>query len=304
MKYLDYYKNKNISETEVFEYFTNSLRDSIKTWNYFVNWEKVNNNLSGLKISLSILNSLISSNNLEKDFKNLMNKYPEVISTFPVLLAVRENHLKIIKDYQKLDLSYLEFNFKTRKSITLDEVNNYYSFIVDSGLIQLFENKNITNFIDYVTGVEVGLDSNGRKNRGGTLMESIVETFLVKFCEDNNLEYTNQATASSIKQKWNFEVKFDKSSRRYDFAIFNGKELFLFETNFYNGSGSKLKSVCGEFKTLRNELKEQNISLIWITDGLGWKSTLRPLEETFNHNEYVFNLDMLEDGILKEVIRK
>jgi hypothetical protein len=95
----------------------------------------------------------------------------------------------------------------------------------------------------------------------------------------------------------------DKSSRSFDFAVYNprNKSLKLIEVNFYNGGGSKLKAVCGEFKSLYNELKKQNIDFIWITDGEGWKTTLRPLEETYNNNEYVFNLNMLETGILEKL---
>ena len=98
-------------------------------------------------------------------------------------------------------------------------------------------------------------------------------------------------------------MKVDKSERSFDFAIFNpkNKKVKLFEVNFYNGGGSKLKAVCGEFKSLHTELKDQNIDFIWITDGLGWFTTKRPLEETYNHNDYVFNLNMLEAGILDKL---
>lgn len=301
MKYLEYYKKKGFNEDEVFSYFTQCLRDSIKTWDYFVNWDKVFGNLRKLKISLSLLNSLIGSKNFKKDFLDLVKEYPEIIISFPVLIAVRENNLKILKDYENLDLSYVEFDFKKIKEVSNETALKYYDFIVKSGLEELFSK--VTNFVDYVLGVEVGLDSNGRKNRGGTLMEDVVEVFISKFCEENNLEYLVQADAKIIFEKWNFEVKFDKSSRRYDFAIFSKSKLYLIETNFYNGGGSKLKSVCGEFKSLFNELEEQEIEFIWITDGLGWQSTLRPLEETFKNNNFVFNLKMLEEGILKQVIK-
>lgn len=153
-------------------------------------------------------------------------------------------------------------------------------------------------------GVEVGLDSNGRKNRGGTLMEEVVEVFVKKSVFSNkDLEFLPQATPSKINTKWNYSVTFDKSARSFDFAVFNKKtkKLYLIETNFYNGGGSKLKAVCGEFKTLFNELKSQNIELIWVTDGDGWTTAKRPLEETFNNNNYVFNLEQLDKDILNEV---
>ncbi|MBU3924661.1 type II restriction endonuclease [Patescibacteria group bacterium] len=100
-----------------------------------------------------------------------------------------------------------------------------------------------------------------------------------------------------IKREFDYDVPVDKSSRRYDFVIDNGKELFIFETNFYGGGGSKLKSTAGEYRNLFDVLAEKH-KFIWITDGFGWKKTARSLRETFDHNDYLFSLDMLEKGIL------
>jgi hypothetical protein len=304
MKYIDFYKKKGWENKDVFNLFIATTRSSIKTWHYFVNWEKVEDNLEKIKIELNILNSLIGSSNLKEDFINLIKEYPKVIKVLPILLAVREDKLEILKDYQKLNLNYDIFDFQTNKKLTDSEAENYFTFIKKSGIINLFENKKIKNFVDYVFGAEVGLDSNGRKNRGGTLMENVVEAFIKDLSDKNkNIKYIAQARAPEIKSTFGVSVKFDKSSRSYDFAVFNlnTKKLFLIETNFYNGGGSKLKSVCGEFKTLFNELNKQGIDLIWITDGKGWESTKRPLEEAFNQIDYLFNLSMLEEGILSEI---
>lgn len=241
---------------------------------------------------------------METDFVNLLTKYPNVIKTLPVLFAIRETELQIMKDYKNNDLSYIDFDFRKRKQISKEDAKKYFSYIKESGLIDLFLDRKIKNFVDYVFGVEVGLDSNGRKNRGGTLMEEVVEVFVKKNVVSNkDLEYLPQATPSKIKAKWGCSVKFEKSERSFDFAVYNKKtkKLFLLETNFYNGGGSKLKAVCGEFKSLFGELKSQNIELIWITDGDGWITTKRPLEETFNNNNYVFNLDALEKDVLNEI---
>jgi len=305
MKYLEFYKNKGLKEEGVFNYFMENIRTSIKTWDYFVNWEKVNNGVEKVKVELNILNSLIGADNLEKEFVGLIQEYPKVARVLPILLAVRDSKLEIMKNYEKLNLNYDIFDFETNKEINKKEAENYFIFIKKSGLIQLFENKKIKNFVDYVFGAEVGLDSNGRKNRGGTLMENIIETFVEDFAKTHkNIQYIHQAKASKIKEAWGIDVKFDKSSRSYDSAIFNSKtkKLFLIETNFFNGGGSKLKSVCGEFKTLFRDLKEQGINLIWVTDGKGWESTRKPLEESFNQLDYLFNLRILEEGILEEVL--
>lgn len=305
MKYDNFYKQQNIDEEGVFDYFISTLKSSIKVWDYFVNWKKVNNNLKNIEVELNILNSLIGKENLKEEFIKLVKQYPNIIKTFPVLLAVREKTFEIMKDYKKGDLSYLTVKFEEKKEVSDIEAERYYAFIEKSGLKELFHNKKVKNFVDYVLGVEVGLDSNGRKNRGGSLMEELVEVFVKKTVDkNNNLDYIPQASPKKIKEKWGFTVQFEKSARSFDFAIYNKatKKLTLIETNFYNGGGSKLKSVCGEFKSLFNELQTQGIELVWITDGKGWLTTKRPLEETFNNNQYVLNLELLEKGLLDNIL--
>lgn len=274
-----------------------TFKSSIKTWDYFVNWKKVFANGSNLEITLNKLNYLLGKEDLKEEFKKLYSSNPDIVKALPVLLAVRENKLeifdKVIKNSEFFDFS------GTEKS-----PEKYYEFLEKSGLARLFQKDGVKNLVDYVMGVEVGLDSNGRKNRGGSLMEEIVESFIRDLCNKNGFEYLSQAGATVIKSKWGVDVKVDKSERSFDFAVFNpkNKKVKLFEVNFYNGGGSKLKAVCGEFRSLYTELKEQNIDFIWITDGLGWFTTKRPLEETYNHNEYVFNLNMLEAGILDKLV--
>lgn len=276
--------------------FISTLKNSIKTWDYFVNWNKVFSNSSEIEIVLNKLNYLLGKDDLKEEFIRLYSSNPDIIKAFPVLLAVREKELEI---YDKEDKTSQFFNFSKKDKSAED----YYEFFEKSGIINLFKDKKIKNLVDYTIGVEVGLDSNGRKNRGGQLMESIVEAFVSDFCKEKGFEYIAQARATEIKTKWNMTVRVDKSERSFDFAIFNSKtkNIKLIETNFYNGGGSKLKAVCGEFKSLYTELKGQNIDFIWVTDGLGWHTTKRPLEETYNHNDYVFNLTSLEKGVLKQL---
>ncbi|MDH4330556.1 MAG: type II restriction endonuclease [Candidatus Moranbacteria bacterium] len=283
-----------------FEKFVETLKNSIKTWEYFVNWEKVFENKAKYEITLNKLNYLLGKDDLEKEFSVLFKDSPEIVKALPILLAVRETELEIF-DIETRDIEV--FDFKSNIKYSDDNAKKYFKFIRNTGLQKLFKEDGVKNLVDYVFGVEVGLDSNGRKNRGGKLMEDIVEIFVRDFCEKNGLKYLVQANAKKIKDTFDKEVKFDKSSRSFDFAIFNPKtqELKLIETNFYNGGGSKLKSVCGEFRTLFNELKEQNIDFIWITDGQGWHTTKNPLQETYNHNEYVMNLEMLEEDELNKL---
>jgi DpnII restriction endonuclease len=273
-----------------------TFKSSIKTWDYFVNWKKVFSNSSDLEISLNKLNYLLGKDNLEDEFRKLYASNPDIVKALPVLLAVRENKLEVFDKATK-NSEFFDFSGKEQ------DPEKYLEFLNKSGLARLFQKDGVKNLVDYVMGVEVGLDSNGRKNRGGSLMEEIAGAFVSDFCNKNGYEYMAQARATNIKSKWGVDIKVDKSERSFDFAVYNpkNKKIKLFEANFYNGGGSKLKAVCGEFRSLYDELKSQDIDFIWITDGLGWHTTKRPLEETYNHNEYVFNLNMLESGVLNEL---
>ncbi|MDP1845321.1 MAG: type II restriction endonuclease [Candidatus Moranbacteria bacterium] len=282
-----------------FENLVITLKNSLKTWDYFVNWEKIFSNSSELEIILNKLNYLLGKEDLKAEFKKLFETNPDIVKAFPVLLAVREKQLEI---FSIDDGSSEFFNFGASRKED-DGFEKYYSFLEKSNLINLFKKDGIKNLVDYVIGVEVGLDSNGRKNRGGSLMEKIVESHIKNLCDLNGFEFIAQARATDIRKKWGVEVQVDKSERSFDFAVYNqgNEQIKLFEVNFYNGGGSKLKAVCGEFKSLYDELKRQNIDFVWITDGLGWHTAKRPLEETYNHNEYVFNLHMIEQGVLGEL---
>jgi len=274
-----------------------TFKSSIKTWDYFVNWKKVFSNASELEITLNKLNYLLGKENLKDEFTKLYSSNPDIVKALPVLLAVRENKLEVFDKVTK-NSEFFDFSGAEKSP------EKYYEFLEKSGLARLFQKDGVKNLVDYVMGVEVGLDSNGRKNRGGSLMEEIVESFISELCNKNGFEYVSQARSTAIKSKWGVNVKVDKSERSFDFAVFNpkNKKVKLFEVNFYNGGGSKLKAVCGEFRSLHTELKEQSIDFVWITDGLGWFTTKRPLEETYNHNDYVFNLNMLEAGILDKLV--
>ncbi|MDO4684196.1 MAG: type II restriction endonuclease [Candidatus Saccharibacteria bacterium] len=279
-----------------FNDLVSTFKSSIKTWDYFVNWNKVFANSADLEIALNKLNYLLGKDDLRGDFHKLYESNPDIVKVLPALLAVRENNLEIYDKVSK-ESEFYDFSGKN------NDADKYFEFIDKSGLAKLFQRDGIKNLVDYVIGVEVGLDSNGRKNRGGTLMEEIVGLFLGEFCRRNGFECMSQARPSKIKSKWGFDIKVDKSERSFDFAVYNPQsgKIKLFETNFYNGGGSKLKAVCGEFRNLYDELKAQNIEFVWVTDGLGWYTARRPLEETYSHNDYVFNLSMLEDGVLSEL---
>ncbi|MCW8895650.1 type II restriction endonuclease [Sulfurimonas sp.] len=295
-------KNKN------FENLKNTLQDSIFTWDYFTDFEKVKKNVKKIEKELNLLNYLIGKENLEKEFLTLVEEYPKVRRILPILIAIRDDKLSctpVITDIETLVP-------ENKKYIFYDPIDENIKkelllFFKESGLRDIFESKAIKNLVDYCFGVEVGFDTNARKNRTGDIMEKLVSKFLEEFCEENsNFKFIEQATQKRIKEVFNYDIKIDKNSRRFDFALLDEikNKLFLIEVNYYSGGGSKLKATAGEYQYLNDFVKSQNINFIWITDGKGWLTSLKPLEETFIHNDYVINLEMLKNDILKEICNK
>ncbi len=248
---------------------------------------------------MNLLNYLIGKENLYQETVELLTEYPNIIKVIPSLLAIRGHSVEVLVDIQRF--IYKKFNFK-QKNFSTQEIRDFAEFILKTGLGYLLKDRSIKNLVDYVTGVEVGLDSNGRKNRGGNLMERIVEEFVAKTCLELDLEYMAQATAPKIKEKWNIDVEMDKSSRRIDFSVNKNGKLFFIEVNFYGGGGSKLKSTATEYIRMNEFWNSQGIEFIWITDGAGWKNTLRPLREYFDKADYLLNLEMLKNGVLKKIL--
>ncbi len=306
MKFLSFYNEKlKCKEPDcVFDYLINSLKPSVMLWSYFVNWEKVFKNTKEIELLLNIFNYLIGKEDFDDEFRFLIKRHPKIIKIIPSLVVrdgSNRKSFKILVDYKSKRLVYEDYDF-SKENVSDEDIEKYLTFVKETGLKDLVVNRKIKNFVDYMIGVEAGLDSNGRKNRGGHAMEEIVEIFIKDICEKYKFSYLKEANAKKIKESFGYEVPVDKSSRRYDFVVDNGEELFIFEANFYGGGGSKLKSTAGEYRNLFDVLKGK-YKFIWITDGFGWKRTTRPLRETFNHNDYLFNLSMLEKGVLEFLLK-
>ncbi len=305
MKNLSFYKEGLNCDTQdqVFDCLVSTLKPSNRVWSYFVNWEKVFKEIRAIKGGLKILNSLIGKENFDDEFRSLIKEHPYIIKIIPALAVRDGSHtakFNILADYEHKTLNYEDYDF-SKQDISDRDLDSYLKFVKEIGLKRLISGKKINNLIDYMIGVEAGLDSNGRKNRSGHVMENIVEVFIKDVCDRNGFQYLKEANAKKIKNEFNYTVPVDKASRRYDFVIDNGEELFIVETNFYGGSGSKLKSTAGEYKSLFDTLKGQ-YKFFWITDGKGWRTAENSLRETFDHNDYIFNLAMLEKGILNCLI--
>ena len=250
-------------------------------------WEKVYNNVKPFEVELNILNVLIGKENIKEELAKLILEYPKVVNVIPLLLAIRfktkkDQKINIVSDIKTFEYEHFDLSIKTPNK---KESENIAEFFVCCGLGDLVKDKKIKNLMDYATGVEVGLDSNGRKNRGGHQMENAVETYIKEVCDEFDLSYLKEANAKAIKTAWNIDLEVDKSSRRIDYVINKNGKLYFFEVNFYGGGGSKLKSTATEYVKMDEYWNKQNIEFIWVTDGAGWLSTLLPLREYFDKAE-------------------
>ncbi|HII4500893.1 TPA: DpnII family type II restriction endonuclease [Clostridium perfringens] len=291
---------------EVFEHLVGDVKDTIKGWDYFVNWEKAVGNMKAVEKSLNVLNYLIGKENIEQEARELIAENPQVINVFPILVASRDKDFKILEPTEEDLMNFKEFDFskkRTRKDdLSEKELSDAIEFLKKTNLLKLFEDKTIKSLVDYVLGVEVGLDSNARKNRTGTAMEDIVEVAVKKLCNKHGWEYKTQATVKEINERWGIVVPTDKSARRYDFAINNNGKLLLAEVNYYNGGGSKLKTVANEFTKLDKYMSANGFQFCWITDGLGWNTAKKPLRDAFDNMRQILNLDMIEKGALEYLV--
>ena len=282
-----------------FSEWLSGFRDSIADYGYYIDFEKVHRNVDSIKVELNILNSLIGSNNIETDFENLINKYPETLKCIPLLLAVRSNEIYAIDG----DGDYT-FNFKNPNL----SVEQYKIFMRKTGLFDLIENHIVNNLVDYATGVETGLDSNGRKNRGGHLMENLVESFIQKagFVKDES--YFKEMYIHQITDKWDIDLSAisnqGKTEKRFDFVVKIPNMIYGIETNFYGSGGSKLNETARSYKTLALETDTiDGFTFVWFTDGKGWTSARHNLEETFDVMKHIYNIKDLENDIITEVFK-
>lgn len=287
------------SDDSLFAYLNSTFRHKITTFDWFVNWKKVFSNIKPIELELNILNALIGKEDVQKEISDIILKYPEVVKAFPLLIASREKSFEVLIDIKNFISKNFDF---TMEKPTKEEADELALFVAQSGLVDILRDRKVKNLVDYAIGVEVGLDSNGRKNRSGTMMEGLVETFVEDFCQKHDVEYLSQATSAKIKHKWGLDIQMDKSSRIIDFAINRNGKLYLIEVNFYGGGGSKLKSTATEYCEMYERYHKQNLEFIWVTDGAGWISTQKPLREYFDKADYLLNLYMLSSGVLERII--
>ena len=291
------------TKDDAFENFVSTLRPSLKLWDYFVNWDKVFRNTREFEIHLNVWNFLLGKDNFELEFHLLLESHPDIVKALPSLVVrdgAGSSQFSLVEDISDLSAAEVGFDF-SRPASTAELRASALDFVTRSGLIRLFYKDGVKNLVDYVLGVEAGVDSNARKNRSGTAMETVVREYLNGLTDNTDLTFIEQATPAAIKAKWGFDIPVDKSSRRFDFAISDGRRIVLMEVNFYGGGGSKLKATAGEYIGLGEMLAIPNIDFVWVTDGHGWLTALLPMRAAFEKLDYVWNLSWLSQDYLSEV---
>lgn len=266
-----------------FELFISQLSETNATLDYFTDFEKVIKNTNKIAIKLNQLNYLIGKTDLTKAIKELYEENPKVFEVLDILIAVRT------KDKKKTLNANGEFVLLESYFTSLQGVIDY---IEQTGLAEVFKNKNITNLVDYVFGVEVGLDTNARKNRGG---ENMAKAVALKF-KGANIPYRAEVNSTEFE-----EIKsLGQDLKRFDFVIQTSKKIYLVETNFYNSGGSKLNEVARAYTDIAPKINQYDkFEFVWITDGQGWLSAKNKLGEAYSLIPSVYNLATLEDFISK-----
>ena len=268
--------------TKPFKTFLSQLSETNATLDYFVDFEKVVGNIRKIALKLNQLNYLIGKDNLEEAINDLFAENPKAFEVLDILIAVRNKKTKTFNN-NGIIVS-LESYFSSPKGIL--------EYIHETRLGEVFKNKEITNLVDYVFGIEVGLDTNARKNRGGDNMSKAVSLFFDK----GGIFYKREVNSTLFLDIESLGVDV----KRFDFVIKTKRKTYLIETNFYNTGGSKLNEVARAYSEVAPKInKYENYEFVWITDGQGWLSAKNKLEEAYNAIPSVYNLTTLSKFVEK-----
>lgn len=283
-----------------FNDWLSTFRETISGWTFYSDFEKAYRNAETVKYELNLLNSLVGSKNIEKEFLEILDRFPSVIRAIPILLAKRGEEIKILDCQCEYNFNFAQMNYSS---------DDYLQFMRKTGLFDLLENKIVSNLYDYVLGVEVGMDTNGRKNRTGKEMENLVESYLIKSGLLEEVTYFKQLSSELLESKFGLDLSSitnsGKNIKVFDFVVkgpFN--TLIAIETNFYSANGSKLNETARSYERIAEESKKiPGFIFAWITDGKGWLGAKNNLEETFDVLPCLYNINDLENGAIEELLK-
>lgn len=284
-----------------FAEWLNTFTDNINTWDYYINYQTAYKNTSKLKRQLALLGTLRGSKDIENEFRDLVEKYPECLEAVPLLLAVRDKVIAITDKDRRLDYNFESLNY---------DIELYIEFMEKTGIFELLQNHVIGDLLDVGLGINIGLDSNARKNRGGHQMEDLVEFFIKQAGFVKDITYFKEMYLHQVEEKWGYDLSKISADgvakKRFDFVVkpSAGKEIYICECNCYTSSGSKLNETARSFKTIALEAENiDHVHFIWFTDGAGWHKTKGNLQETFLILDDIYNIADLKNGIISKRFR-
>ena len=284
--------------------FLENLVKTNRTAEYYFNMPDILE-IKRMKKDIDKLNELIGNKNFDNTLKNILVETPSIIKIIPLLIAYREENLDLLMEYS-YDKPWVvsTYSFKL-KNIDEERILSIIDFFEKIGLKKFFMDKEINDVYSFILGTHLGLRASARKNKSGDFMESYVNTYISNMCTNNNLEYISQATADEILTSFNIDIKDILKNRRPDFVINNNGKLLLIEVNFYNSTGSKIKSTANEYIKLNGELKNclEIQDFIWITDGPAWKKEKKTLERVFENIENIINIHDMNNGYIENKLK-
>ena len=300
-----YFKNLNVDNREaVLNLFYDSLIETNRSFDFFVNWEKIRSYFDEYKIELNILNSLINDPNFDDTLTKILHDYPNVLPVIPLLIAVRDKKFPIVSNFNSEELKNYRFDFSVRQ-LSFDEINFLIEFISKTGLKDFFLSLSQKSIPDYYIGVEVGMDTNARKNRSGQVMEEFIHSKLkeIKRKTNDSFGIFTQSQYNILSQKYGLKINSALSNRKADFILVkNNRKIIAIETNFYSGTGSKPQEIVNSYIQRQNELKKYDIDFIWITDGIAWVGQKNQMNFGFERLDYILNISFIKKGLLENII--
>lgn len=305
------YKEKSVEELS--KIFVDHLVPTNRGYSFFVNW----NNAEAYKdfeIELSAMNVLIRCDDMNRKFRELVKKLPSVIQTFPLLFALSKNErydawngktkLSIVNSELDSDDNF-EFDFSSitfSKPLSDKQVDEYYELFCNIGLKSLFENLLEKSVIDYVIGVLVGLDSNGRKNRGGTAFEDACYPIISELCEKYGIKLISQKNFKSLRDE-GFNISEDVANRKADFILVKDNKALNIEVDYFFRGGSKPEEIIDSYINRQHDLRKVNIAFALLTDGLCWDNKDKnQLQKGFRNLDYLLNYHLAKYGMLEEIL--
>ena len=270
-----------------FDTFMSQLQETNQTLDFFCDFNKIVQNVNDIKLSLCMLNSLIGAPNLRKAVETIWRRDRTAFDVMEILIAVRDRGNKKVINTKGRCVPLSSFFF---------DIDGVMEYLESTGLAEVLQQQKIKDLVDYVFGIETGLDSNARKNRSGHVMERMI----ARIFTTNNISFRQEVYSSEWPEITNV---LGDDEKRFDFVVQKNGTTYLIEVNFYSGGGSKLNEVARSYSEIAPKINAVNgFEFVWITDGIGWRSAKNKLQEAYSIIPSIYNLTNIADFL--EVLLK